>query len=193
MYTPMVMTKGNVIGWLVWVKMAITLFQIDKSGGDIFEKDYSIVLVLNKNDIYGVNIPKSIKDRLVNLFKKGELNINHNSKKKRKNRFRLRFHTAIIIKLIEKAIYDLGSTEEVNIQICNDFDGHFHEIQDMVFKNISNLIPSLKLEDIVQTKFQKPSLIDNAGKTFRNNDKMKLKDYNIVKLNIDELIKIIKK
>ncbi len=61
----------------------ITLFQIDKSGGDIFEKDYSIVLILNKKEIYGVNIPKSIKDRLVNLFKKGELNINHYSEKEK--------------------------------------------------------------------------------------------------------------
>ncbi|MBU2616758.1 MAG: hypothetical protein KKB79_02120 [Nanoarchaeota archaeon] len=173
--------------------MAITVFQIDKSGGDIFEKDYSIVLILNKKEVYGVNIPKKIKDELVNLFKKGELNINHNSKKKRKNRFRLRFHTIVVIKLIEKALYDLGSIDEVNMLICNDFDGHFHEIQDMIFKNIFKLIPSLKLEDIIQTKFQKPSLIDDAGKAFRNNDKDKLKDYNLVKLNLIELIKIIKK
>lgn len=173
--------------------MAITLFQIDKSGGDIFEKDYSIILILNRERVYGVNIPKKIKDELVHLFKKGELNINHNSKKKRKNRFRLRFHTTVIIKLIEKVIYDLGLIEEVNIQICNDFDEHLHEIQDMIFKNLFKLIPSLKLEDIVQTKFQKPSLIDGAGKAFRNNDKDKLKDYNIVKLNLGELIKIIKK
>jgi hypothetical protein len=175
----------------------ITLFQIDKSGSYIFEKDYSVVLVLNKERIYGVNIPKKIKDELVHLFKKGELNINHHSKKKKKNRFMLRFHTVVVIKLIEKAIRDLGYVEEVNFQICNDFDGHFHEIQDMVFKNLSKLIPSLKLEDIVQTKFKKPSLIDNVGKDFRNNDRYndryKLKDYNIVKLNLEELIKMIRK
>jgi hypothetical protein len=180
--------------WLIadYGKM-ITIFQIDKSGGDIFEKDYSIVLISNKKEIYGVNISKNIKDRLVYLFKKKELNINSPSEKKKKNRFRLRFHTAIIIKLIEKAIYDLNSVEEVNIQICNDFDGHFHEIRDMIFKNIKRLIPNLKSEDIVQTKFQKPSLIDNVGKEFRNNDKNKLKEYNQVKINLDELIKIIKK
>ena len=171
----------------------ITLFQIDKSGGDIFEKDYSIVLVLNKKEIYGVNVPKSIKDSLVNLFKKGELNINHYSEKKKKNRFRLRFHTAIVIKLIKKAIYDLGSIDEVSFQICNDFDGHFHEIKDMIFKHISKLIPNIKYEDLVQVKFQKPSLIDDSGKDFRNNDQNKLKNYNQVKLNLDELIKIIKR
>ncbi|MFH1187197.1 MAG: hypothetical protein V1697_03460, partial [Candidatus Levyibacteriota bacterium] len=171
----------------------VTLFQIDKSGGDIFEKDYSIVLISNKKEIYGVNISKNVKDRLIYLFKKKELNIHAHSEKKKKNRFRLRFHTAIVIRLIEKAIYDLGSVDEINIQICNDFDGHFHEIKDMIFKNLTKLIPNLKPEDIVQTKFQKPSLIDEVGKAFRNNDKNKLKKYNQVKINLDELIKIIKK
>ena len=173
--------------------MTITLFQIDKSGGDIFDKDYSVILVLNRESVYGINIPQKIKDPLTNLFKQGGLNINHHSNKKKKNRFRLRFHTAVVIKLIEKAIYDLGSVENVSFQICNDFDGHFNEIKDMVFKNISRIIPSLKLEDIVQTKFQKSSLIDAAGKSFRNKEKEKLKDYIKINLNLDELIKIVKK
>ena len=143
--------------------------------------------------MYGVNIPKAIKDKLVNLFKKGELNINHYSEKKKKNRFRLRFHTAIVIKLIEKAIKDIGFINEVNFQICNDFDGHFHEIKDMIFKHVSKLISNFKPEDIVQTKFQKPSLIDDAGKMLRNNEKEKIKQFNIIQLNLEELIKIIKK
>jgi len=83
--------------------------------------------------------------------------------------------------------------KEANIELCNDIDGHFHEIQDMILKNILKLIPSLKLEDIVQTRFQKPSLIDCAGKDFRKNHKEKLKTYTIVKLRLEELIKIIKK
>jgi hypothetical protein len=173
--------------------VVIALFQIDKSGGDIFDKDYSVILVLNRKFVYGVNIPQKIKDPLTNLFKQGELNINHYSYKKKKNRFRLRFHTAVVIKLIEKVICDLGSVDEVSLQICNDFDGHFNEIKDMIFKNVSIIIPSLKLENIVQTKFQKPSLIDDAGKLFRNREKEKLKDYNKVSLNLNELIKIVKK
>ena len=173
--------------------MAITIFQIDKSGGDIFEKDYSIILILNKKEIYGVNIPKEIKDNLVYRFKKGDLNINNKSGKQNKKRFALRFHTAIIIKLIEKAVYDLGFVHEVNFQICNDYDGHFHEIKDMIFKNLSKILPSLSPEDIIRTKFQKPSLIDEVGKAFRGNDKEKLKNYNKIKLNLDDLIKIIRK
>ncbi len=172
----------------------ITLFQIDKSGGDLFEKDYSIVLVVNKKEVYGLNIPKDIKENLVYLFKQGRLNIDCNlSDKKKKNRFRLRFHTAIVILLLKKAIYNLGYVDEINIQICNDFDGHFHEIKDMIFKHISRIVPKIKSEDILQTKFQKPSLIDNAGKDFRDKNNLKLKEYNIVKLNLEELIEIIKK
>lgn len=171
----------------------VTLIRIDKSGGDIFEKDYSIVLTLNKKEVYGVNIPQKIKDHLIFEFKKGNLKINHTSDKKKKNRFRLRFHTAIIIKLIEKIIYDLGAIEDLAIEICNDFDGHFHEIKDMVFKHITKLAPSLNMEDLVSTKFQKPSLIDDAGKAFREKDGNKLKHYTTINLNLEELYKIIKK
>lgn len=143
----------------------INLFQIDKSGNDVLEKDYSIVLVSNKKDVYGVNIPQSLKDKLVYLFKKGDLNINHKSERQKKNRFKIRF----------------------------DIDDHFHEIKDMIFKHISKSLINLKPEDIVLTRFQKPSLVDNSGKSFRKNEKEILKEYNIVKLDEGELIKIIKK
>ena len=63
----------------------------------------------------------------------------------------------------------------------------------MVFKHITKLIPNLNKEDIVSAKFQKPSLIDDAGKAFRSNNKGKLKDYTFVNLNLEELYKIIKK
>jgi len=98
-----------------------------------------------------------------------------------------------MIKLIEKVIYDLGAVEDVAIEICNDFDGHFHEIKDMVFKHITKLIPNINKEDIVSAKFQKPSLIDSAGKAFRSNNNDQLKDYTRVTLNLEELYKIIKK
>ena len=173
--------------------MAITLIQVDKSGSDIFEKDYSIVIVVNKKYVYGINIPQQIKDKLMSSFKKGDLNINDSSEKKRKNRFRLRFHTAVVIKLIEKAIFDQGHIEEVSFEICNDFDGHFHEIKNMVFANLSKIIPTLAPEDILSTKFQKPSLIDDAGKAFRNRDKEKLNDYESVSLNYAEIYRMIRK
>ena len=127
------------------------------------------------------------------LFKNNKLNINYQSEKKKKNRFRLRFHTAIVIKLLEKAIRDLGYLEGVSIKICNDFNGHFNEIKDIIFKRLTKIIPSLKEEDIVQTKFQKSSLIDDAAKSFREKDKEKLEDFNSVKLDLNELINIIKK
>lgn len=174
----------------------ITFFQIDKSGGDLFEKDYSVVLVVNKKEVYGINVPQKIKDDLTALFKRGSLRIvgssDRSSEKTQRNRFRIRFHTAIVIQLLKRAIKDLGYVDEVNIEICNDFDGHFHEIKDMIFKHFSKLIPSLKPEDIVSARFQKPSLIDDAGKTFRERDKPKLRDYTTIDLNIDDLYKIIK-
>ena len=140
-----------------------------------------------------MNISQKIKDDLVYRFRKGMFNINAPSEKKRKNRFRLRFHTAVVVKVIERAIFDLGFVDAVGMQICNDFDGHFHEIKDMIFKNISKLVPQLEKEDLVQAKFQKPSLIDSAGQDFRNRDKDKIRNYNCVGLNVDTLVSIIKK
>ena len=171
----------------------VTLIQVDKSGSDIFEKDYSIVVVVDKKYVYGVNISQQIKDGLMHSFKKGELRINDSSEKRRKNRFRLRFHTAVVIKIIEKAIFDQGQINEVSFEICNDFPGHFHEIKDMVFKHTSRIIPGLQPEDIVSVRFQKPSLIDTAGAAFRNKDRELLREYNAIHLNLDELLKVIKK
>ncbi len=173
--------------------MAITLFQIDKSGSDLFEKDYSVILVVNKKEIYGINIPQKLKDDVISNFKRGKLNIFGPTEKAKKNRFRIRFHTAVIIQLINKAIKDLGYVDEVVIELCNDIDGHFHEIKYMLFNHFIKLIPSFKLEDIVRTKFEKPSLIDEAGKAFRNNDKNNLKDYIQTNLKTEELINLIKK
>ncbi len=126
---------------------------------------------------------------MVNQFKRGNLNINHYSEKKKKNRFRLRFHTAIVIKILEKILFDLGHVEEISLQVCNDFDGHFHEIKDMIFKHISRLVPNCKPEDILQTKFNKPSFVDDVGIAFRNKDKEILRNCNKVSLDLNELIK----
>jgi hypothetical protein len=171
----------------------INLFQIDKSGNDIFEKDYSIALIKDKEEIYGINVPQDIKDKLVHLFKQNDLNIESTSLKKQKLRFKIRFHTAIIILLIEKAIKDEGRADKINIQICNDIDGHFHEIRDMIYGHLSKLIPSLQKEDIVQTKFQKTSLVDIAARNLREKNNKETINYIIPKIDIEKLIKLIKK
>lgn len=166
--------------------MSIILIQIDKSGSDILDKDYSIVLIKNKKEVYGINIPQKIKDSLLHSFNLGELNIDSKSHRKNKLRFKLRFHTAVVIELIRKAI----KNNEVTIQLCNDFDRHFHEIKNMIYDHISKINCKLKQEDILLTKFQKPSFIDTAGKNIRNKD---YKDYHIIQLDIDNLKKMIRK
>lgn len=170
----------------------ITLIQADKSGSDVFEKDYSVIVVLNKKDVFGINLPQKIKDDLMSKLKKNELGIKAPSEKTAKNRLRIRLHTTAIILLIKQALKN-NHAEDVNIEVCNDLDGHFHEMKDMLFKNLVKIIVNLRPEDIVLSKFQKPSLIDEAGKAFRNNDIEQLKKFNKVKLDEKELLKIIKK
>lgn len=127
----------------------ITLLQIDKSGSDVFEKDYSIAMILNKKEVYGINVPQIIKDSILNEFNQGKLGKLAENHKRERLRLSIRLHTSIIILLIKKALFDLGEIEDLNIEICNDFDGHFHEIKDMIHKHISKLTPSFKPEDII--------------------------------------------
>lgn len=162
----------------------ITLFQIDKSGNYIFEKDYSVSLIKNNEEIYGVNIPQKIKDKIIYLFNNKKLKVTD------KLRLKIRFHTAIIILLLNKAIRDEGFLEEVNIQICNDIDGHFNEIKDMVYDNLSKLIPAIKRENIVQAKFSRYSLVNIAARNIREKNNLS-KDYILLKINEEELMKII--
>jgi hypothetical protein len=171
----------------------ITLIQIDKSGRDIFEKDYSVVVVVDKKYVYGANISQKVKDKLISSFKQGHLKILKGSDKSKRNRFRIRFHTAAIIRILDKILKDLGFIDSINIELCNDMDGHFHEIKDMIFKNLSKKIPTIKPEDIVLAKFQKPSLIDEAGKAFRSGNKNSISEYINIDLEAEELQEIIKK
>lgn len=153
----------------------ITLFQIDKSGSEIFEKDYPLALVKNNQVIYGINLQSDLKKQIIDLYNKNQLGFD--SSKKGRLRFRIRFHTSIILLLLERAIKDEGYLEEVNIQICNDIDGHFHEISDMIYKRLSRLIPSLKKENIVQTKFAKTSLVNISAKNLREKNSRETSQY----------------
>ncbi len=151
----------------------VHVFQIDKSGKDIFENDYSIALVANKKEIYGINIPLSLK----NLLLAQQLS------KKERLRLKIRLHTIIIILLIKKAILEL-KPNELNIQICNYIDGHFHEIKDMTFYHLNKMYPNLKKEDIIQAKFDKKALINKVAKNLRER---KLFDYNRLEVNKKEI------
>lgn len=170
----------------------ITLFQIDKSGNEIFEKDYSISLVKNKKIVYGVNIPQELKDHLSKLFKDNQLGIDPTSNNGRL-RVKIRFHTAVIILLLEKAIKDEEEIGDINIEICNDIDGHFHEIKDMIFKRLLKIIPYIKNEDIIQVKFVKSSLVNQSAKNLREKNYKETSSYNLIKINLEDLIRIIKK
>jgi hypothetical protein len=174
----------------------IIQFKIDKSGRDLFEKDYSVVLVKDDEEVYGVNIPQKIKDRITHEFLKGSLwqkNILL-SEKTNKMRLRIRFHTSVIISLLKKAIYDMGgSIDKISILICNDFDGHFQEMKDMIYDHLSKLIPSFEKDNIILAKFPKPNFVDTCAKNIREKNKKETNLYNLVKLDEEELINLIKR
>ena len=170
----------------------VNLLQIDKSGRDIFEKDYSIVLVVNKEKVYGINIPQNIKDRILQEYNLDRLWKKKTVNKKYRMRLRVRFHTAVIFLLIKRYISENSGANNLSIELCNDFDGHFHEIRDMLYKNIKRILPIFKFEDILQVKFNKPSLVDNAGIDFRKKTN-NIENYYQLKINLNELLEILRK
>jgi len=111
----------------------ITLFEVDKSGCEIFEKDYSIAIVKNKEVVYGINVPQNIRDILLHLFNSRQIKMNSTNSRKEKLRFKIRTHVSLIIYLIREAIKEMGYVDKIRIEICNDIDGHFNEIKDMIY------------------------------------------------------------
>lgn len=173
----------------------ITEIKIDKSGRDIFEKDYSIAIVKDGEEVYGVNIPQDIKDKVSHEFNRGSLWKREERMSERNNilRLKIRFHTFVIYLLIKKVLFDMGNADKLSLLVCNDFDGHFHEIKETLFNHLSKLIPSFKKEDIILARFPKPNLLDTAAKNIRANNKKETLLYHLVKLNEEELINLIKK
>lgn len=170
----------------------VNLLQVDKSGREIFEKDYSIVLVVNKKEVYGVNIPQSIKDRILYEYNSGHLWKKKIDNKRYRMRLRVRLHTALIFLLIKKYLSEHKLEDRLVIEICNDFDGHFHEIRDMIHKNLVKIIPNFKFEDILQVKFNKPSLIDQVAMDFRKKS-IGVENYHQLKVNMEELMEILRR
>ena len=167
--------------------MALGLFEIDKAGDDTLTKNYSVAIVFNREKVYGFRVPKKIQEDLKNKFDKGELNIQG------RFRFILRFHISIIILLIKEIIKENKGLERYKIEICNDYDRHFHEIKDMVFKNLNQEMKNLKKEDITSARFEKSSLVNQAAHKFFKREEKESKNYKFCNLTLEDLIKLIKK
>ena len=228
------MAHHNIYIYKVFNRYMVNLIQIDKSGGDILEKDYSIGLVLNRKYAYGINVPQKIKDKVIYEFNKGKLLKRSNSDRSYRMRLKVRFHTAIVIILLKRCINDFNITKDVFLEICNDYDGHFHEIKDMIYKHIHLLLsdintreksPAFKLEyhlsispgshkttnkprllsrgknpkgfvilgDIVQVRFQKPSLVDDVAMKLRHKKIEEIENYKQFNLWEEEVINILRK
>jgi len=169
--------------------MPIDLFEIDKSGSDLLNRDYSVVVVKNNQTVFGYKIEQHVKDELTNQFRKGLLNISNDNVLN----FKIRFHTAIIILLMKEAIKRREKLDECKVLICNDYDGHFHEIKDMFFTNLKPEMPTLDREKIIMAKFPPESLIQRAAKSVYKGDKEEMSRFNLYHFDIEQLKDLIKK
>ena len=167
--------------------MAIDLFEIDVAGNDALNKNFSVVVVLNQKEVYGFRVPVKILDQLTTEFNKGLLNL------KNKLMFKIRLHQTILILLLQMAIKRRRKTNKCKLEICNDMDGHFHNIKYRIFEKLKGKMPTLEKDNIVMQKFLKESLVNQAAHNFYINNKKKLKEYNVCNFSIDDLRELIKK
>ncbi len=173
--------------------MAIDLFEIDKSGYDVMERDYAIVVVKNNKLVYGYKINQKCRDDLVRELNQGHLGINDTKGKIDRLRFKIRLHTAIIILLMKEAVKKREILNDCKILICNDIDGHFQEIKEMLFYHIKVDIPNLEKINIIKSKFPKESLVNVSAKAFRERDTSKTNNYIECSFKFEDLKNIIKK
>jgi len=173
--------------------MTIIFIQIDKTGDDILNQGYSVIVAKNLKKIYYYRIPNKIKEKLIGEFHQGVFNIDTTSKTKSKLRFKIRFHTACAILIIKEIIKGQEKKEDIALNVCNDFDSHIHEIKEMLYSNLTKYIPKIKREKINRAKFSRDSSISVASRNIFNKRKKETKNYKHINLDIQELRNIIEK
>lgn len=165
------------------------IIQIDKSGVDITEDNYSVAVLVDKKYKFGCNIDTKLKQKIIIDYDSGKLGLYGKSAKKAKKQFRIRFHTTIVILTLQNALQKIPKNSQIHIEMCNDYDGHFHEIKNMIFDHISRT-HNLTEESIVQTKFDKPSKVDQLGQDLRKGNVTGIEQ---TKLDYKNLVKYLKK
>lgn len=172
--------------------MALDLYEIDKSGSNPIEKDYSIAIVKDQKTVFGFSLPQRYIDRIVSDYNKGYLGLNNKTKIDRKN-FAIRVHTSLLIIILKKVTQKREILNECKFLICNDIDGHFHEIKHRIFEHLKSTMPTLDKINILQQKFTKDSLVNTAAKAFREKNIDLTCKYNNCNISYDELFSYIKK
>ncbi|MFA5176380.1 MAG: hypothetical protein WC413_03940 [Candidatus Nanoarchaeia archaeon] len=163
------------------------IFEIDVSGEDILNSNYSIVVADKNNLIRGFKFTKELIEILNS--RKGEGKYRYNLSKQGKAFFRVRLY-CIIIYYIFKEINIFNKKEEIKLEICRDFQGHEKDIT----SNLKSFLKDkLGLNILINyVKLPEGSNADKYAYIMRRDTKNIVKGY--VKISLEDIEKyLIKK
>lgn len=158
-------------------------FEIDVSGTDIFEKDYTVCVANKDGIIKGFKMTPEFISVINSKF--GQNLYRYPKSKNGRVLLRVRLYSILIYFLFKS----IKINESITLVICRDFNGRETEIK-------SNLIYlfgliGLKIERIVFCKLDKGSIADKYAYLMRKDTKNKLKTY--VHISIEDVEKYLKK
>jgi hypothetical protein len=161
-------------------------FEIDVSGEDIWNHDYTIVIAEKSNTsfIRGFKFTKELIQIL--RTRHGEGQYRYSMSKQDKSLFRVRTYCIVVYYLFKKLKLERGT--EINLHICRDFQGHERDITSNLKPLIEKL--GLKINKPIYQQLPKGSIADKYAYLLRNDTKNQFKNYfNISLEEIEEFLK----
>ncbi len=170
------------------------LFEIDVSGSDIFEKDYTI-MVAEKNAKILLGHKITEKTRKTIRAKQGQGHYRYSQSKKGKASLKVRVYCTIIY-FIFRELKRKHNIENISMEICHDFPGRETEIREMLKqllgKNKTAKSLNLKIERISFVELPADSPADNYAFLLKRDKLNKLKNLEC-RIKTEEIEEFLKK
>jgi len=151
-------------------------FEIDVSGSDLLNKDYTICIVDNKKIIKGFKFDNNLINILCSKYGQGFYK--YKKSKKGKSTFKVRLYSIVIYLLFKS----LKLKKELDLTICRDFTGRENDIKENLKFFLEKKL-KLKINNIHFTKLDKNSQAHKYSYLMRHDTKNKMQTY--IKLNIN--------
>ncbi len=161
-------------------------FEIDVSGEDIFNDNYTIVVAEKNNEsrLKGFKFSRELIQIL--RARHGQGKYRYPTSKQGKSLFRVRLYCIIIFHLFRN--FNLGNNTEINLDICRDFQGREKDINSNL-KFLLEKVLKLKINSKRYVKME-DSIADKYAYLMRKDSKNLINGY--INLDIEEIEKYLK-
>ncbi|MBU3924128.1 MAG: hypothetical protein KJ592_04375 [Nanoarchaeota archaeon] len=141
------------------------IFEVDVSGEDLLSKNY-VICIADKNDtIRGFKFSNKLVQDLSSRYGQGFYR--YSKSKKGKSNFKVRLYCVIIYHLFK----DIKIDEELQLKICNDFDGRSSYIRESLLYFLGNNLNLITSDNICFEKLPANSLAHKNAFLIRKNKK----------------------